>query len=172
MSSDRYFSIFGKVVLVLVILGVVGFGAYYLGTKQGNQNQAAVNPGQTSKSANQTSAIPTQETSITSTTPAPTIDETAILIAVIKDALVTEHGSDANALNITVSKIKGDYASGDASTQGGGGIWFATKVNGTWKLVWDGNGSIQCSSLAAYPNFPTDMIPECWNDKTQAVVKR
>lgn len=158
--------------LVLVVLGAVGFGAYYLGAKKSNQNQPAVNSVQTNKSFNHPSASPTEETSIPSTTPSPSVDETAVLITAVKNALVAEHGNDANALNITVSKIEGDYASGDASAQGGGGMWFAAKVNGTWKLVWDGNGSIQCSSLAAYPNFPNSMIPECWNDKTQAVVKR
>ena len=172
MSSDRYFSIFGKIVLVLVLLGVVGFGAYYIGTKKGNQNQTAVNPGQPSKPANQTSVIPTQEIAIPTGTPSPSVDETAILIAAVKNALISEHGTQASSLDISVSKIEGDYASGSASAQGGGGIWFAAKVNGIWNLVWDGNGSIQCSNLTPYPQFPTDMISECWNDKTQQVVKR
>jgi phage-related tail fiber protein len=164
VSSDKFFALFGKTVLVLVFLAAVSVVAFYFGTK--SQQKQTSQP----QSYNQPS------TSLSKTTPAeiltPTIDETSALKVVIKNALVAEHRSDANALNITVSKIEGDYASGDASAQSGRGIWFATKVNGAWKLVWDGNGSIQCSSLIAYPNFPIDMIPECWNDKTQSVVKR
>ena len=120
----------------------------------------------------QPSPIPTQEPSITPSVPTPTIDGESVLKQAIKDALIAEHGSQANSLNITVSKIEGDYASGAASEQGGGGMWFAAKTNGIWKLVWDGNGVILCSSLTPYPNFPTDMIPQCWDDKTMNPVKR
>jgi hypothetical protein len=51
-------------------------------------------------------------------------------------------------------------------------MWFAAKVNGIWKLVWDGNGQINCSDIAAYPAFPTDMIPECWDTTTNKVITR
>lgn len=105
-------------------------------------------------------------------TPAPTVDETATLKTFIKNALVAKHGSTANELNISVSKIEGGFASGGASGEGGGGMWFAAKVNGNWQLVWDGNGVILCKDLAAYPNFPVSMIPECYNEQTNKSVKR
>lgn len=165
MRSDKFFSLFGKIVLILILLGVVGFGAYYFGTKT-IPNQKEQTPVQT----NQLSPTPVQET--IASTPTPTVDEESILKQVIKDALVTKHGSQANSLNITVSKINGDYASGGVSEQGGGAMWFAAKTNGVWKLVWDGNGVILCSSLTSYPNFPSDLISECWNDKTQQSIKR
>ena len=106
------------------------------------------------------------------TTPIPTADETLILKNFIKQALVDKHGSNAAQLTITVSKIEGDFAQGGASGEGGGGMWFAAKDKGGWNLVWDGNGVILCQDLAAYPDFPTDMIPECYNETTGRTVKR
>jgi hypothetical protein len=93
----------------------------------------------------------------------PTIDETATIISAVKKALVVEHGPDANSLNVTVSKIQGLYAQGGASATGGGGMWFAAKVNTIWKLVWDGNGVILCTDLTNYPDYPANMIPECYD---------
>ncbi|MGA3291954.1 MAG: hypothetical protein ABSC49_02265 [Candidatus Microgenomates bacterium] len=102
----------------------------------------------------------------------PTSDVNSVLIAAVKAALVAEHGQDAESLVVTVSKIEGNYAQGDASAQAGGAIWYAAKIGEDWKLVWDGNGQIDCSSLSSYPNFPTDMISECWDTATNKVVTR
>jgi hypothetical protein len=150
-------------IIVVLVMSLIGIGGYLLGQKN---NQPKEQP---ATQIIQPSPIPTQEPSITPSVPTPTIDEGSVLKQAIKTALVAEHGSQASSLNITVSKIEGDYASGAASEQGGGGMWFAAKVNGIWKLVWDGNGMILCSSLTSYPSYPADMIPECWNDKTESV---
>ncbi|MCX6704518.1 MAG: hypothetical protein NTZ07_03695 [Candidatus Woesebacteria bacterium] len=116
------------------------------------------------------------ESAVVETTPSPSptpaVDESVDLAKVIKAALIAKHGPDAGLLNITVAKIEGNYASGGASAQAGGGMWLAAKVNGVWKLVWDGNGQINCSDIVSYPLFPTDMIPECWDSVTQKIVKR
>ena len=115
----------------------------------------------------------TEKVTMTPTTsPSPTIDETTIIVTDIKKALVTKHGDSANELKITVSKIVGDYASGNASDSGGGGMWFATKANGEWKLVWDGNGIILCSDLTSFPDYPKTLIPECYDQKSEKLIKR
>ena len=150
-------------IIVVLVMSLIGIGGYLLGQKN---NQPKEQP---ATQIIQPSPIPTQEPSITPSVPTPTIDEESLLKQTIKTALVAEHGSQASSLNITVSKIEGSYASGAASEQGGGGMWFAAKANGIWKLVWDGNGMILCSSLTSYPSYPADMIPECWNDKTESV---
>jgi hypothetical protein len=100
-----------------------------------------------------------------------TADENISIVSAVQAALIAEHGPDAKSLNITISKVEGNYAEGDASAQGGGGMWYAAEVNGVWKLVWDGNGSIMCSSLTPYPDFPKDMISECWDASNNAVVR-
>lgn len=104
--------------------------------------------------------------------PIPTINENDALTASVKAGLIAEHGQDASAMTITVSKIEGDYAKGMANEQGGGGIWFAAKVSGEWKLVWDGNGIILCTDLTSYPNFPKDLIPSCYDNSSQKLINR
>jgi hypothetical protein len=104
--------------------------------------------------------------------PSPVVDESVNLVNAVKVALIAKHGPDAASLNVTVSKIEGDYASGAATAQAGGGMWYATKVNGNWNLVWDGNGQINCSDITPYPSFPSDLIPECWDTTTQKIVTR
>jgi len=51
-------------------------------------------------------------------------------------------------------------------------MWFASKEEGAWMLVWSGNGTIECLTFTLYPNFPTSMIPECYDSAKQDVVKR
>lgn len=95
----------------------------------------------------------------------------AILDAV-KAALIAKHGSDFSSLNYTLSKVEGNYASGSVSGTGGGGMWFAANVSGSWVIVSDGNGTTLCSDLTPYPNFPTDMIPQCWDSSTNKLITR
>ena len=110
---------------------------------------------------------------IVSPNPSPNpVDENQNLTAAVKEGLVEKHGSDAASLNVTVSKIVGDYATGGAASQAGGGMWLAAKVNGIWKLVWDGNGTISCSSLDPYPAFPVSLVSECWDTVTNSLKTR
>ncbi|MFA6250788.1 MAG: hypothetical protein WC686_04825 [Candidatus Shapirobacteria bacterium] len=109
----------------------------------------------------------------TAASPAPTVDETSIIKTAIKKAIVAKHGSSANSLIITVSKIVDDFSSGGASVPGeGGGMWFAAKADGQWQLVWDGNGIILCQDLASYPDFPSSLIPECYDSQTEKLKVR
>ena len=105
-------------------------------------------------------------------TPTPTVDEKAVIENVIKKYIALKHGSNEDSLTLTVSKIEGNYAQGGVSDEGGGGMWFAAKEDSVWKLVWDGNGVIECSDISLYPDFPTSMIPECYDSTTQSSVQR
>jgi len=151
----------GKSILIGIILLVVGLGAgYYFATSYKVVPQGTSIP------------TPTQEVTLQPTS-VQAIDEKAAIIAAVRMGLIAGHGPDAGAMTITVSKIQDTFASGGAIDPGsvGGGMWFAAKVNGAWKLAWDGNGTISCASVNPY-NFPALMIPECWDDATQKPVTR
>lgn len=142
--------------VVITVFGLALFAVYALGPKK-----------QSISSTSEVSVSPTQ------IPPTPTIDETESLKQEIKLALVAEHGPNAENLDITVSKISGAYAQGGASEPGvGGGMWFAAKVGESWKLVWDGNGIITCDDLKDYSDYPSTMIPECYDESSQDMVKR
>jgi major membrane immunogen (membrane-anchored lipoprotein) len=77
-------------------------------------------------------------------------------------------------MEIRISKQVGDYASGGAvprDTEIGGGYWFAAKTDNGWVIAADGNGNIFCSEIEPY-DFPSDMIPECWDDVNMVPVER
>lgn len=93
----------------------------------------------------------------------------------IKQAMANKLGKKVADLNITISKNDGKYASGgviEKNAEAGGGYFFAVKDKGIWKIVADGNGTIDCASLVSYPDYPTSMIPECFDTKTGKPVKR
>lgn len=90
--------------------------------------------------------------------PTPITEDTDTLRTIIKQLLVAKHGSTANELTITVSKHIGDYASGGASAQDGGGMWLAAKKNNEWKLVFDGNGTVDCQMIKSNYQFPVEML--------------
>jgi hypothetical protein len=161
MNSDKFFALLGKLIVLLAVVVAIGAGAYYLGTKN-NLNQTASKPNEGTPTINQPE----------NTTVTPTIDEAQNLITAIKAVLHKKYTSATSDLNVTVSKIEGEYAKGMVTEQGGGGMWFAAKQDGFWTLVWDGNGVITCTDISPFPNFPADLIPECYSDKTQTIVKR
>jgi hypothetical protein len=152
-------------IIIVLLMVIIGFGGYVL-----YKNNLITLPLTIKNNYVQDLATPTV-TPTTTVNSTPTIDESDNLVKIIKLALVAEHGPDANELNVTVSKIDGNYAQGGASATGGGAMWLGAKVGGVWKLVWDGNGVILCKDIAPY-DFPVSMVPECWNDSTNKNVKR
>lgn len=161
-----------KAILVMIILlAVIGGGGFYFGLKY------KLVPADTSVVTVPTVAstplvAPTGTTTpVLTQTPSPTVDETAAILTAVKAGIIAERGPESANLNFTVSKIIGNYAQGGAAAQGGGAMWLAAKVGGTWKLVWDGNGTISCASIDPY-NFPVSMVPECWNETTGKSVTR
>ena len=91
----------------------------------------------------------------------------------LKQALFKKNNwSENDGITVTVSTNDGKYASGMVAASGGGGYFFAAKVSNVWEIVADGNGTISCSSLTKYPDFPKNLIPECYDQTTGKPVKR
>ena len=92
----------------------------------------------------------------------------------VSDAFSKKYNTSSDAFIITVDKQVGDFAKGSVRSKNemSGGLWFAAKRNGVWQLVFDGNGIIQCSSLKEYPDFPTTLIPQCFDTEKNELVKR
>ncbi len=110
----------------------------------------------------------------TEATPNPNLNNPdACLLKAVRAALVAIHGQSALNLNVDISEFDGDYARGTIiENGGGGGLWFATRVNDIWALVWDGNGIPDCVRVNLYPKFPNKMIPQCFNAATGEIIVR
>lgn len=160
------------VTIVLTAL-VVGFGAvaYFKGwlpTVTFNKPQAvSVQNTEVINPTPEISPVPSASTSAVVES-----DDKQTILAAVRLALIAKHGSDFSNLNYSIKKTEGSYASGAVNGTGGGGMWFAAKVNGDWVIVSDGNGVTLCSDLTPYRDFPKDMIPECWNSSTNKIVTR
>jgi hypothetical protein len=104
-----------------------------------------------------------------------TDEDASILAQSVSKAVQEKRGPSAADLLVKIHFAEGNYAKGGLSPKNpdaGGAMWFAAKVNGTWELVWDGNGNILCSDLTNYPDFPSVYIPECLDTKTMQTVQR
>lgn len=75
----------------------------------------------------------------------------------------TQKVQSIQAISVTTDHIMGavKFAPPPGLEAGEGGIFFAAKVNGVWKLIFDGNGMISCSLLRQY-NFPSSMANNCY----------
>ncbi len=102
-------------------------------------------------------------------------DDTESIKAEIKQLIVVKNKISPDSVVIEINKVEGNYAYGAANPPvpgPGGGMWFAAKVNGKWTLIWDGNGGILCKDFTPYPDFPKDMLSECYDDSLGKVVTR
>lgn len=151
-----------------IAIVAIAFTAYQYGTSRAAKPAV---PTPTAEQAAHTSVSPTA--AVAPSTAEPTSED---ITAAISEALIKKNNWDPKIqLEITVKTNDGKYASGgvtEKGAMGGGGMFFATKVQGVWKIVADGNGIAQCSELAPYPDFPTSLIPQCWDVATNKLVTR
>jgi hypothetical protein len=91
----------------------------------------------------------------------------------IKQAFAEKYSRDISEVDISIDKNTGTYANGLVKFAGeiSGGWFLAYNDNGLWIIVADGNGTVMCEDIEPY-NFPTDMVPECWDEDTMTLVER
>lgn len=85
-----------------------------------------------------------------------------------------KYNKPLDVFKLSLDTDLGSYAKGSVllKEEGGGGIWFGAKVNDVWQLVYDGNGIIPCSDLKQYPDFPSSLIPQCFDDNINMLINR
>lgn len=84
----------------------------------------------------------------------------------IKQAFATKYNKNISEITINIAQETENYMRGGVKFGvggvGEGGIFFATQIEGVWKIISDGNGMVDCSVLKAY-DFPANMAPDCSN---------
>lgn len=143
-----------KTISLVVILTLGIIAGYIIFSRQTKITPSADSP----------TPIPTQivieEPTKALTTTAPNSQTT--ILNQIQGELATKYQKEPNEVEVTLSSQDDTHAKGMVSfkSEAGGGIWFATKINGDWTLVFDGNGIVSCQIANQY-DFSTEMIPGC-----------
>lgn len=106
--------------------------------------------------------------------PAPTApaEETKSDLEQIKEAFAERYSKQLADVTVTIDENTGTYANGGVKFAGeiGGAWWLAYNDDSDWIIVADGNGSVMCADIEDY-NFPTSMVPECWDEDTDTLIQ-
>ncbi|MDD5376828.1 MAG: hypothetical protein PHH16_01800 [Candidatus Gracilibacteria bacterium] len=80
---------------------------------------------------------------------------------VLRQLFAEKYPKYAGALTVRIDQETPEHARGGVIFETGapGGLFLATKIDGEWQIVFDGNGQIPCN-LSKY-GFPTDMLSDC-----------
>jgi hypothetical protein len=100
-------------------------------------------------------------------TPTPEISPTPMSDAEqIKAALIEHLDVVVDPATINVEEIDGDLARGGLP----GGYFIAAKTSGSWKIIFDGNGTPPCAVIEPY-DFPVAWVPLCTDQNGNGVVR-
>jgi hypothetical protein len=157
-----------KYLLIIgVILLIIAFVAFGFLTWSLRSTKPGVEPSPSPEAIASPEALP-----LTSVEPTPTT-ETGSDLEMIKEAFAQKYNKAISEVTVTIDQNTGTYAKGGVKFAGeiGGGWWLAYNNGTDWLIVADGNGTVMCDDLEGY-NFPTDMVPECWDETTSALIQR
>lgn len=80
----------------------------------------------------------------------------------IQYALAGKYNKSVNEVKITIAKQDGNYAGGSVlfgeGGPGEGGMFLARKAGNIWGVVFDGNGSVDCSKMQQEYGFPDTIL--------------
>lgn len=132
------------IILVILIAGALSYYQFFV-KKQSVETQ---NPSP--------STIPTQTTQeIVSPTPYPDTQQA------IQAFLADKYKKPVSEVKVTITKEVQGFAAGSVLFgQGGpgeGGMWLAVLDN-SWKVVWDGNGNVDCTKMRTQYGFPDTIL--------------
>lgn len=166
MQTNKHTNIL-PLVLVFLLVAVLAGGSYWYG-KQSNlvkneeliAEQEKLEESTSSKEEKKVEEIKKEDT-----------EEDIILY--LKKLFAIKYNREVDDVNITISHRKGDYIVGGVKFAGemAGGYLLGAKVDGEWTIVFDGNGTIPCSSVDEV-DFPSDLATECWDTVNSVSVDR
>ena len=159
--KKKYFLIIGAILIIAAIVAG-GFLIWSMrsempGIEPSPSPEAVASPVLTPKA----SVLPTAAT------------ETQSDLEGIQGAFAEKYNKPITDVTVTIEQNTGTYAKGGVKFAGeiGGGWWLAYNDGTDWVIVADGNGTVMCDDLEGY-DFPTDMVPECWDETTSELIQR
>lgn len=155
--NRKFFLLIGTVLLILAIIG----GVFLFWSVKSKTPPVEPTP-----------TPPSEVTPIPTPTPTQEEEEKSDLEQ-IREAFAEKYNKPISEVVVNISENTGTYASGGVRFTGeiSGAMWLAYNDGEKWLIVFDGQGTIPCSAVDPY-NFPTDMVPECWDETTEVLYTR
>jgi len=149
--------------IIVILIAIVGFGAIgYYAYKNGQIKAPLIENNQT-PTLSLTATIQPTKTVLVTNKPETTDDRNS-LTEYLKLQYYDQgkqYGKTMDKVVIKIDKLEGNYAMGTGGfTDGGGDVWYATKINGSWKIVDQGQEPPLCKTMNQY-NFPKSMYEGC-----------
>lgn len=156
--------------VVLVIFAVLALALVW--RLQSDEGNSPVRPGQSSSDT----SVSGDEAIILENgvdRPLGSVDKSSNSEKRIAEAIAEKNGWDQNNLAIKIMQQNGHYYAGSIgfNDSSGGGLFYAVDNNGDMTIVFDGNGAPMCSEVERY-EFPSRMVPECYDDASDSVINR
>jgi len=168
-NNQGFLNVFIAIALSFALIGMGAFGLYLYQQNFTNKSQnISITP--------TTIITPTTEILPTSTiipSSVPTVKKISDE-DLLKKAFAKKYFKNIEDVILTISKTNGKYISGGVSFQGEmGGAWFLAykKSDDEIIIVDDGNGTISCEKTDPY-GFPKSMLPECWSETENKLIKK
>lgn len=151
------------IAVILVLVAIFGGGFLWWSMRTG---ASSVEPTERPIPIASPEVMPTPEET-------PIMEETKSDLEQIKEAFAEKYDKPLGDVDVNISENTGTYASGGVRFVGeiSGAMWLAYNDGEKWIIVFDGQGTIPCLAVDPY-DFPTDMVPECWNEATSTLIQR
>ena len=102
----------------------------------------------------------------------PSGETVADIASEFEKLIAVKYHKSVESVKVRITKRQGDFIIGGVAFDGGeGGYLLGVKLMSLWKIVFDGNGSVPCSSVDPI-QFPASLQAECWDTKTNQLVDR
>jgi hypothetical protein len=160
------------IILLIILLVLVKQNSKLKAEIVNLSNTPATTLNTQSPSSSATATINSSAVSKTSTqtlTPVPSPAKSDELL--LREAYAAKTSTSIDEISIDISKQSDNSVYGTVSVSGGGGWFVAAKISGDWKIIADGNGTIECSSLEGY-DIPASVVEECYDPSTETLKKR
>jgi uncharacterized protein YpmB len=167
-----------KLIIILsIVLGVLIIAAIlFLVLKKDNPNEAvSAEASETAEIIETTTAsasVVATKTAAKTVVQTPTATATAVSkskIELIKEALSAKFSQTITDASISKESENSAYGSFDLGQEGG--YFVAVKDGAGWKIIADGNGTIECSILDAN-NVPASVVSSCYDTPTESTKNR
>lgn len=164
MDKNKKLLVISLVVLGVILIGLILYLVFAGKSKSSDRLLTEVSTETTT--AILISSTPTKTTTSTpSKTQTPTPEPTKSADELVANALYQEFSKDSSNLTFSIGKKSDNSAYGSMTftDSGEGGYFVAAKDSeGNWKIIADGNGTIECSILDQY-NVPASVVEECYD---------